>query len=274
MFIIFLLSLSFFEGTGQKVLIPGGTIIEIELGENVNSSHNNTGDQITFLVHSDIKIDGKTVIAKGAIAKGKVKRVREGDAGGTGGELNLIVKNVIACDGSLVKTVWDPITAEGKTKKANAFLTNTLTGGLAKGKGEEAILFSGEIFEIETRTDSFIEVYGAKTHHLNAQPKVEHEVSIKKPFKVNLSSKQPPQEVVVKIPKLKTMTMVSVLWMNGYQLPSPIATRVLYGKGKVSFGWWDFFKYTRNGENVAIIKIHNSASGKDLIQMNFYCQFK
>jgi hypothetical protein len=56
----------------QVVTLPDGTPIKLTLSENLRSENSHEGDSISFEVTKDVKIDGVTVIAQGALAYGRI----------------------------------------------------------------------------------------------------------------------------------------------------------------------------------------------------------
>ena len=59
----------------EPVKIPASTLVEIQLLTTVDSAVNKVGDQVKYKVASDVIIDGRIVIPKGAQGIGRVTEV-------------------------------------------------------------------------------------------------------------------------------------------------------------------------------------------------------
>ena len=87
--------------------IRGGTSIQLEMVETLDSETAFVGKQVTFKVLSRVvSLDGEVLIEKGAIALGRVTKTKASNYGGMPGNLSVTLSNVEAVDGSQV-----PITA-------------------------------------------------------------------------------------------------------------------------------------------------------------------
>jgi hypothetical protein len=58
--------------TSKPVIVPDGTVIAVTLDQAISSESNRTGDDFDASVSAPISVDGKTVIPKGARAKGRI----------------------------------------------------------------------------------------------------------------------------------------------------------------------------------------------------------
>ena len=85
-----------------KVTLPAGTLIALETTQPYSSKFLAPGQSIDFRVRMDVKVDGKTVIAGGSIAKGQVSRVNKARGVGREGSVEVNIKSVTAVDGQQV----------------------------------------------------------------------------------------------------------------------------------------------------------------------------
>src|SRR5258708_37908694 len=90
------------------VTVPKGTAISAVVGETLASNKNHAGDTFAATLSSPIKVDGKTVIAKGAKVTGRVVTAKKGSA-----ELTVALASVDV-NGKSYKLVSDPISRTGK----------------------------------------------------------------------------------------------------------------------------------------------------------------
>jgi len=108
----------------QPIVIPEGTVITVRLGETLSSKESQAGQGFSATVEEPVAVDGKTVIEKGAAARGSVV-----DAKSMGHFKG----------GALLEVKLDSVTIDGKD-------TPVQTGMVArsvKGKGKRSATFIG-----------------------------------------------------------------------------------------------------------------------------------
>ena len=106
------------------ITIPEGTVVTVRLGETLSSKDSSAGQGFSATVAEPVAVDGKTVIEKGAAARGSVV-----DAKSMGHFKG----------GALLEVKLDSVTIEGKE-------TTVQTGMIArsvKGKGKRSATFIG-----------------------------------------------------------------------------------------------------------------------------------
>ncbi|MCG2712030.1 MAG: hypothetical protein L6420_05600 [Elusimicrobia bacterium] len=86
----------------EIVKIPGGTFVSLQLLETVSSETAEMGQRIQFAVLSDVYIEGKTVIKKGAQAIGEVTNVSAAGMAGAAGSLTIALQMVQSVDGTMI----------------------------------------------------------------------------------------------------------------------------------------------------------------------------
>ena len=84
-----------------QVTLRAGTIVSVELMEELDPNELSVGNAIDLMVRSNVYVNGKVVIATGAIAEGMVKKVKRG-CGGDCVEVTITVENVQAVDGQRI----------------------------------------------------------------------------------------------------------------------------------------------------------------------------
>ncbi len=108
----------------EAITIPEGTVVTIRLGETLSSKSSSTGQGFAATVAEPVTVNGKTVIEKGANARGSVV-----DAKAMGHFKG----------GALLEVKLDSVTIDGKETPVN-------TGMIArseKGKGKRSATFIG-----------------------------------------------------------------------------------------------------------------------------------
>lgn len=138
-----------------NVQIPAGTVIEVETATPISTANIDNGAPLIFFVSRQVFVDNLLVIARGAVARGRVIESKRSGAWGRGGTLNWTMEDVAAVDGTRV-----PIRFSGAVKGTNrstavvaaAIITGavifpyTPPVGLVWGlkKGEDAVLYQSQ----------------------------------------------------------------------------------------------------------------------------------
>ncbi len=134
-----------------KVLIPAGTVIQIEAASPVSSADAAEGDKVTFLVSRRVLVKGVVVIERGAAARAHVVKSKPAAAWGRGGLLGWVLEDVVAVDGTRIPIkLADRMAGKNRSKAVVAaaiatgamILPYTPPVGLiwALKKGDEAVL--------------------------------------------------------------------------------------------------------------------------------------
>jgi len=85
----------------QIVVLKAGTIVSLQLNEEVNIEEVSVGNALDFLVRSNVVVNGKVVIASGTIAEGWVRNVRT-SCEGRCSKITITVENVQTTDGQRI----------------------------------------------------------------------------------------------------------------------------------------------------------------------------
>jgi hypothetical protein len=140
-----------------QLVIPNDTTVNVEAAYTVSSEKLKKGDPVTFLVSRPIYINGGLVIARNALASGRVVDVKKAQAWGRRGMLAWQMEYVVAVDGTRI-----PVSVSGgsvgksrvTTMVAGAAITAAIvfpyTSPVALvwafKKGEEAVLLGSQSF--------------------------------------------------------------------------------------------------------------------------------
>jgi hypothetical protein len=129
-----MLTMSFTMPNGTVVL-KAGTVIPMELVNTITSKTARSGQLVDFRVTSDVKVDGKTVVAAGSIAQGQIVRAKKNGLLGAEGELEIAVKSIKAVDGTSVYLSSSNLADEGSNKVVLSVVVTLccLFGFLIKG---------------------------------------------------------------------------------------------------------------------------------------------
>jgi hypothetical protein len=115
-----ILSMSFKMGSNGEVVLNAGTNIPLETVSTIQSDLVTVGQTIDFRVKYDVKVDGKTVVAAGSMAKGQVMRAQKAKGLGKEGFFEIQIKSVTAIDGQEVFLTGGNVYQEGDDKQSLA----------------------------------------------------------------------------------------------------------------------------------------------------------
>jgi hypothetical protein len=112
-----------FKMTGDgEVTLNAGTIVSLETVSMIQSDFVSVGQTIDFRVKYDVKVDNKTVIPAGAIAKGQVMRAQKAKGLGKEGFVEIQIKSVTAVDGQEVFLNGGNVYQEGENQETLAIV--------------------------------------------------------------------------------------------------------------------------------------------------------
>jgi hypothetical protein len=146
------------------VIIPRGTLVEIETAYRISSQEVKPGEAISFKVVNPVRVGEKTVIAAGSIATGRIVKATRGGHFGRAGRLAWTMETVNAIDDSRV-----PIQATGRvvgdSKGAKVATRAVITGALlwpiapvallhGFKRGENAYVAQGRRLEVTVSADT------------------------------------------------------------------------------------------------------------------------
>lgn len=87
----------------STVTIPDGTELSVVTTEEITSKTATEGDPLTFKIDEDVKVNGKTVIAAGTIAKGEIANAKKSGRMGKGGALSIRILSTTTVDNQKLK---------------------------------------------------------------------------------------------------------------------------------------------------------------------------
>ena len=117
-----ILSMSFKMHGNGEVVLNAGTSIALETVSMIQSDLVSVGQSIDFRVKYDVKVDGKTVVAAGSIAKGQVMRAQKAKGLGKEGFVEIQIKSVTAADGQEVFLTGGNVYNEGEDRQTLAIV--------------------------------------------------------------------------------------------------------------------------------------------------------
>lgn len=116
---------------GRKITLPAGTLILMELAEQIESDRMTIGQLVKFKVSTDVTVDGKIAIRTGAFAYGRVKSISPSTYNNPE-EINFEVTSVQAVDGQQValngadQIIKGQFSGQGTSAKLGTSITATI----------------------------------------------------------------------------------------------------------------------------------------------------
>ena len=138
------------SGPAMSVSIPDGTELKIMTTEEISGQKVVEGDPLSFKVSEDVKINGRTVIAKDTLVKGTVAAAKKKGFMGRGGELSVRIESTQTVDEQKIKLRASKSGTGGDNMGSTVALT-VLFGplGLLR-KGKEAKIKAGTVLTAYT----------------------------------------------------------------------------------------------------------------------------
>ena len=112
------------------IQIPDKTEIDIEAPYTLNSMDFKPNDKISFQVVNPIKVNGVTVIERGAVATGRIDKAKRGGHFGKAGLFVWTMQTVTGVDGSQIPLRLAPTRVRGDSKAAKVATQMIITGAL------------------------------------------------------------------------------------------------------------------------------------------------
>lgn len=143
-----------------EVTVPDGTELNVVTTEEISSKTAAEGDALTFKIDEDVRVNGKVVIAKGALVKGEVSNVKKSGRMGKGGALSIRVLSTETVDGQKVKLRASK-GKEGDDKTGTTVALVVLFGPLGfLKKGKDAKIKEGTRIKAYTDEEKKVQAKG------------------------------------------------------------------------------------------------------------------
>ena len=167
--LIKLTKLAFADGQmkTQATPVPNDILVKIKTVSPLDTKTSRTGDEVLFQAAEDVTVGGALIIAKGAVGKGKVTKVKGSKNFGRDAKLEVVFDTITAIDGSTIATVLGD-KAKEKTRSMAKAAGATVAGLVVLGPigvvggafihGEEVKMPAGTELYIQTQAEK--EVYG------------------------------------------------------------------------------------------------------------------
>lgn len=106
------------EKPATLVILPAGTLVSLELNQQVSSEDVEVGHTLEFTVRNDVTVNGKVLIRAGSLAEGRVTKVNKflnacSACEGSCSSVTVTVESAQAVDGQSVLLNTTPLTKRG-----------------------------------------------------------------------------------------------------------------------------------------------------------------
>jgi hypothetical protein len=143
-----------------EVVLPDGTELNVVTTEEISSKTATEGDALTFKVDEDITVNGKVIIAKGALVKGEVSNAKKSGRMGKAGALSIRILSTETVDGQRLKLRASK-GKEGDDKTGTTVALVVLFGPLGfLKKGKNAKIKEGTRIKAYTDEEKRVQVKG------------------------------------------------------------------------------------------------------------------
>jgi hypothetical protein len=166
--LLILFALNALNSNAQKteVILKSGTPIQLETSQPVDSKHNLGQSAVDFRVKFDVKVNDKTVIQAGTIAKGQVVIAQRAMGCGKAGIIEIKALTVSTIDGQQMQLYSSNIRREGENKKGLAwglsvggcFIISPLSFLFLLIKGEEGVIPGGTTIDAQSTSNLTVKV--------------------------------------------------------------------------------------------------------------------
>jgi hypothetical protein len=130
-----------------KTILPEGTIVSVQLMQDINSGTANVGEVLTFETSEPITVGDKMLVDKGLKVTGKVIEAAPRKGLGKAGKLNFSIDYLYLPNGKVVKLTTE-LKANGKDKVGTAVAEAVLLTPLfLLKKGKDIKFEKGQIFK-------------------------------------------------------------------------------------------------------------------------------
>ena len=149
-------SILFAQDSTKTITISEGTIISLQLLQEINSKSANVGDILEFETNEPVIIGDRVIIQKGTKAYGKVTEAAPRKIGGKAGKLNFTIDYLNLPSGKIIKLSSEQ-RGNGKNKTGAAVAEAILlTPFFLLKKGKNIKFEKGQIFKAFVEKDAEI----------------------------------------------------------------------------------------------------------------------
>lgn len=253
-------------GQAQPVTMEAGTIVSVEVMENIHSSFNTQGEIVYMQVVDEVRVDGMTVLPKGARVEAEVGGVEGTGMMGKAGGITFHPIRILAVDGQ-----WLPLdpTNFGDAGEGAGVGAIIFIGIFAKGR--PGFIPRGTNYRVTIRRDTEVEIDIIASAREAAVADVTLSGSVQKVSTIKTKKSKPGRDIKMVLnippeiaPALTTgATNIEVVSFNTYVPEQPARSLTAafdsrHGTLEVTFDWWSIIRYAQPGSNALIVQFELS----------------
>lgn len=136
----------------QETILKAGTIIPLQSINLVKAANVNEGEMVDFRVSQDININGKCIIPRGYLVKGKVMEAKKSSLAGTKGRLVININSMNLPSGEPVFFSNTDVHINGKNRTPLAVVTGLFLMPCLLIPGTRAVMPAG--YEVQATVAS------------------------------------------------------------------------------------------------------------------------
>lgn len=250
----------------QPVTLEAGTIVSVEIMENIHSSFNTQGEIVYMEVVDEVRVDGMTILPKGARVEAEVGSVEGTGMMGKAGGITFHPIRILAADGQ-----WLPLdpTNFGDAGDGAGVGAIIFIGVFAKGR--PGFVSRGTNYRVTIRRDTEVETDIIASAREVAVADVTLSGSVQKVSTIKTKRSKPGRNIKIVLnippeiaPALTTgATNIEVVSFNTYVPEQParsltVAFDSRHGTLEVTFDWWSIIRYAQPGSNALVVQFELS----------------
>jgi hypothetical protein len=257
------------SGQAQQVTMEAGTVVPVQIMENIHSSFNTQGEVVYMQVAEEVRIDGMIVIPKGARVEAEVGNVQGTGMLGKSGGVNFFPTRILAADGQWLALDPTNFGDQGDGAGVGAVI---FIGIFAKGRPGFVPL--GTRYRVTIRRDTEVETDILASAREAAVADVTMSGSVEKISTIKTKKSKPGRDIKMVLnippeiaPELTTgATNIEVVSFNTYVPEQPVQSRSVNFDSQKStleatFDWWSIIRYAQPGSN-ALVMLFELSDGR------------
>lgn len=144
----------------NEVVLRAGTVVPLEVLNDIKTSHVTMGQIIDFRVTREITVDRQVVIPFGAIAKGQVVRLEKRRGVGKGASMQVQIRSVTATDGREVMLTGGNLSGQAGNRVALPVVLTVLfvCPLFLLIKGKNAVIPAGMSVSATVASDTYVKL--------------------------------------------------------------------------------------------------------------------
>jgi hypothetical protein len=250
----------------ETVTMPAGTVVTVELMENVQSAFNTEGEFVYLRVTERVLVDGKTVVPEGAVVEAIVDNTENRGMGGKSGSINFHPVRIAAADGE-----WLPLDPTNFGEQGEGATGGAIFAIGMFARGKPGFVQRGATYRVTTRRDKEVDLVALRPPLELAAAEVKFTGEVKPVKTVNMMKTKPGRDIEIQLycplemeSLVPTNAMdIKVVSFTGYVPEAPVQSKAVEFDSRkhllrASFDWWSIIKYSEPGRTALTVQFELS----------------